>query len=386
MQPPDAVRAVHLPGHRRGEHIRVRRVLFMLLHQQVHRLFGQADRPHRIGGFRLGDPHLTLQAPRRFRHRQGSGLHIEVSPEQSRQLSPPQSRGQLQVEHGQDAVFLRRAEIGPDLLRRKDPHLLFLLRRQAAADGGVEGDEPLLHRLIQGGAEHGVEAPHRPGAQAPVLHPLVFLHPAALFGFVVELLKIQGGELLQLNFADVGRDMVLNVAAVVFGGGVLDSGLAIVLVPEPAPFLHRVLTGFSHINFAAFLNGPGQLLFALFLGFRQHVFVDGLARYWVSACRVTALPAAIGAFSQTALTVCSFLCRGHSPPVLISPSLSSMHSAIILMPSRKPRMKFSRAVMLSISCCDRTSLVRIVCPGSSRISSNCFSHRATRSTARFSSE
>ena len=35
-------------------------------------------------------------------------------------------------------------------------------------------------------------------------------------------------------------------------------------------------------------------------------------------------------------------------------SFSSMHSAISLTPNRKPRMKFSVAVILLISCCDRS--------------------------------
>ena len=135
----------------------------------------------------------------------------KVSPEKGRQLPPPQPRGQLKVKHGQDAVLLRRAEVGPDLLRRKDLHLLFLLRWQAAPDGRIEGNQTLPYRLIQGSAEHGVETPHRPGAQASIFHPLIFLHPAALFGLLVEFLELQGGELFQLDFADVGRDMMLNV-------------------------------------------------------------------------------------------------------------------------------------------------------------------------------
>ena len=63
-----------------------------------------------------------------------------------------------------------------------------------------------------------------------------------------------------------------------------------------------------------------------------------------------------------------------------------MHSAIILTPSRKPRMKFSMAVMLSISCCDSISFAKIVCPASSSCSASWVSKRATRFVARFNSE
>ncbi len=68
------------------------------------------------------------------------------------------------------------------------------------------------------------------------------LYPARLLGLVVELLEVEGGELVQFDAADVGDHMVLDVAAVVFGGGVLHGGLAVVFIPEPAPVRDGVLT------------------------------------------------------------------------------------------------------------------------------------------------
>ena len=164
-------------------------------------------------------------------------------------------------------MLLRRAEVYADLLRWKDLHLPFLFWRQTAADSRVVGDEPLHHRLVQRRAEHGVETAHRPGAQTPVLHTLVFLYSAAFFRLVVELLNIQSGELFQFDLTDVRRDVMLNVAAVVFHCAVLDGRFAVVLMPEPTPFLYRVLPCLGHINFPVFLNGLGQLLLALFLRF-----------------------------------------------------------------------------------------------------------------------
>lgn len=309
VQPPHAVRAVHLPRHRRGEHIRIFGVFGVFLYQKIHRLFRKADRPHRVGGFRLGDPHLTLQPSRRLRDVQGSGVHIKVSPEKGRQLSPSQPRGQLQIEHGQDSMLLGGTEVRSDLLRRKDLHLLFLLRRQTAAECRIERNEPLLHRLLQRSAEHGVESTHRSGTQALVLHALVLLHPAAALGFIVKYLKIQRGEFFQFDLTDAWYDVVLNVTAIIFSGGVLDRWLAVDLVPEPAPLAHCVLSSLTHIDFCAFLNGLCELFFAFLLRLGKNVFIDGLAGDRIMTGGVAALPPAILALADIALAVCSFLSR-----------------------------------------------------------------------------
>ena len=133
-------------------------------------------------------------------------------------------------------------EVDTDLFRWEGLHLLLFFGRELASSGGVVGDQPLLHRLVEALAEHGVKAADSFVAQAQILHVLVPFDPALGLGFVVELLEIQRGELTEFNFADVGRDVVFNVAAVVFRCAVFDGGLAVVLVPEPAPFLHCVLT------------------------------------------------------------------------------------------------------------------------------------------------
>ncbi len=61
VQPPQAVRAVDLARHRGREHHRVAGVLGVLLHQQVHRFFREADRPHRVLVSNL-DPGTTIVA------------------------------------------------------------------------------------------------------------------------------------------------------------------------------------------------------------------------------------------------------------------------------------------------------------------------------------
>ena len=88
------------------------------------------------------------------------------------------------------------------------------------------------------------------------------------------------------------------------------------------------------------------LFLGLGLSVSQNIFNDALATVGVVARCIWFIP----------------------PPVLISPSLSSMHSAMIRTPSRKTRTKFSSAVMLSISCCDSISFAKTACLASSSCS------------------
>lgn len=54
------------------------------------------------------------------------------------------------------------------------------------------------------------------------------MHPAFGLGLVVELLEVQGGELAELDFTDVGHDVLVDVVFVVGGGGLPDGGFGIV--------------------------------------------------------------------------------------------------------------------------------------------------------------
>ena len=303
VQPTDAVRAVEIPSYRGGEHDRVAGVFGVFLDQQVDGLLRQIDRPHRVGGFGLGYLYLAVDSSCGFGDAQGFGRQVKVSPEEGHQFAPPDACGQLQVEHGEDAVLISGSEVGTDLVCWKGLHLLLLLGRELASCGRVVRDEPFLHRLIQALPEHGVEAADGLVAEAQVLHALVPLDPAFGLGLVVELLDVQGSKFVQLDFADVGHDVLVDVVLVVGGGGFTDGGLGVILEPGFRPLAYCVLTGFVCIHFSGLLQGCRQLFFALFLRFRQDIFVDGLSRFWVVVCCVAALPAAVLALTNIALAV-----------------------------------------------------------------------------------
>lgn len=303
VEPPHTVGAVHLPGDRGGEHDRGEGVLAPLLDQQIHRLLGEEDRPDAVGRLGRADAHLAPEPPRRLGDGEGLALHVQVAPLKGHQLAPAQPGGQLQIEHSQHAVLLGGSQVVADLFRREDVHLPLFLGRQTAGHGGVVGDDALQHRLVETLAEHGVDAPDGADAETLVGHPLVLFHPALPPGVVVELLEVQGGELVQLDVADAGHHMVLDVALVVRGGGVFDGGFAVVFVPEPAPLGHGVLPGLGHVYLLVFLHGPLQLVLDLALGLAQDAFVDGLSVGGIPARGVLALSAAVLPLADVALAV-----------------------------------------------------------------------------------
>lgn len=129
VEPPHAVRAVHLPGDRGGEHDRVKRVFSMLLDQQLHRLLGEKDLADAVGCLGRADPHLALEPSRRFGDGQDLALYVQAAPLESYQLASAQAGGQFQIEHGQHPVFFGGGQVVLDLLRREDVHLSLFLGR-----------------------------------------------------------------------------------------------------------------------------------------------------------------------------------------------------------------------------------------------------------------
>ena len=110
-----------------------------------------------------------------------------------------------------------------------------------------------------------------------------------------------------------GGTVIINDGTVSATGG-CPGTLGISFKPQPHPLGHRVFSTSDYVYLPIFFNGPIQFFLALFLRFCQNIFVNGLARHRVAARRVAALPAAIGALAQAALSVCSFLSRSLSPP------------------------------------------------------------------------
>lgn len=307
VEPPYAVGTVHLPGDRGGKHDRVEGVLPMLLDQQLHRLLGEKHLADAVGRLGWADPHLALKPSRRFRDGQDLAFYVQVAPLKCHQLAPAQTSGQLQIEHSQHPMFFGGGQIVLDLLRREDVHLPLFLGRQAAGRRWVVGNEPLQYRLIETLTKHGVDSSNGADAERSILHALVLLHPARLPGMIVELLEVQGGEFVQLDRADAGDYMVLDQAAVIFGGGVLDGGLTVDLMPEPAPVGHGILPGLGHIDLLVFLHGGLELFLDLGLGLAQHVLVDGFTGRGITTCCVPSLPPPVFPFADAALAVGALL-------------------------------------------------------------------------------
>lgn len=295
------------PGRR--EQDGVVRVLFMLMHQQVHRLLGQRHLADRVFRFRLRHIQLALHAGDLLIHRQNALFHIQICPLERQQFAPAQATGQFQIEHGQDTVLLRFLKVSAGLFRRQDGHLFLVLGRDAAVLAGIIWDEPLLYRLLQRRLQHRVDAPHEGVGQgfAILLRPA--LHPAVFLGLVVHPLDMDGRELPELDHTDGRDDVVFDDPFIALGGVVADVGLAVSFKPQAAPLRCGVVARVIDGNAPVFPNGFRQLFLALRLGLVGHAFLDGFAGDRVDALGISALPAAVGLFADAALAVGSFLCH-----------------------------------------------------------------------------
>ena len=300
MGVPEGVRIVHRARLGRGEHIRVVRVLLVFQDQQIHRLLRDGDDADGVAGLGLAHLELPVDAVHLFRHGDGHIFHVQVSPEEGQQLAPAQAAGEFQVVRREQTAPVGLLEIGPNLLGKQNFHLLLLNLRELAPLRRVVRDQLLLHRLGQRRAEHPVDAVDEAVAQPLVLQLNMFVPLNTPGGFqpVIELLDLDRGELVQPDITDPGDDVLFDVVIVVVRRLLPDGGLGIGLEPQPHPFGYRVFATTDYVYLSIFLNGLGQLFLAFLLGFRQHVFVDGLARCRVAARCVAALPAAIGTFSH----------------------------------------------------------------------------------------
>lgn len=93
VDPGHRVRAPVAAGAGRWEQDGVVRVLFMLPHQDIHRLLGQRHPADGVLGLRLGHHQLTVDAGDLLAHREDAVLHVQVIPQQRQQLPSPQAAG-----------------------------------------------------------------------------------------------------------------------------------------------------------------------------------------------------------------------------------------------------------------------------------------------------
>lgn len=103
--PQHGVRTLVAACARRREQDGIVRMLFMLLDEQFHCLLRQCYLADGILRFWLRDHQFSIDTGDLFADRKDAVLHIKVIPLECQQLAPAQAAGQLQEEHGQDAVF-----------------------------------------------------------------------------------------------------------------------------------------------------------------------------------------------------------------------------------------------------------------------------------------
>ena len=69
---------------------------------------------------------------------------------------------------------------------------------------------------------------------------LVPLHPAVFLEVVVELLDLDGGQLVQLDVAQLGNDVLVDVVQVIIFGFLSEPRFGVDLIPQFDPSLDRV--------------------------------------------------------------------------------------------------------------------------------------------------
>ena len=154
-----------------------------------------------------------------------------------------------------------------------------------------------------------MDAPHRASRQGRVGLFLEPLHPPVGLGIVVHLLDLDGSEPFEFYSPDGRYNVVLDHVLIGFGGVGADHGLTVGFKPQPAPPRHGVVLVVVHRYAPVIPDGFRQLFLALGLRPGGHAFLNGAAGVGVDALGVSALPPAVGLFTDTALAVCSFLCH-----------------------------------------------------------------------------
>ena len=262
--------------HRRREHPAGIHRLFVLPQHCHHR--GRQD-DLSDGVFRLGRADLKL-APHivdLLVHIQHAGFEVQVVPLQRHELAPAQAGGQVQKKDFVVTLELRLNEKPLQFLSGQHLHLPCLFRRQLAADGWVQTNQPILHRLFQCGAAGGVAHTHHSVGQ-PFAVLVGEALPAAFLESAIELLQVVLRQLIQRDVPNLRNDMQADAALV----GLLRSGadlrLGVIFVPvrQPVPEGH-LRPHFFGLQPAAFLLELLEFFKALLLRFSENIFRFGIA-------------------------------------------------------------------------------------------------------------
>ena len=103
---------------------------------------------------------------------------------------------------------------------------------------------------------------------------LIPLHPAILLEVVVEFLNLDSSQLIQLDVAQLGDDVVVDVVQIVVLRLFPEPWLCVDLIPQLDPSLDRVGSCSGNIQLLAVCDCLLQLFLDLALGLAKDVLVD----------------------------------------------------------------------------------------------------------------
>lgn len=201
-----------------------------------------------------------------------------------------------------------------DLVGGQRVHLLMLDLRKRAAVRRIRQDQLLRDRLIHGRGDDLIDVPHRLGAET--LRLLLGLrpdHPALGQELLVELLQVKGGQLIQRDIADVGLDVVFDVALISLMRGRTNLDEDVILEPHVHPLSYRVLSGFGKVQLLRVGKRLLELFTHLCLRFAKNVFVNRFPGFGIMTRGVAALPAPVLALTDAAFAISSAFCHVASP-------------------------------------------------------------------------
>ena len=100
----EGVRVEHGAGLGRHKQVGTVWVLCVFLYQQLHRPLRNGQLADGVGRFGLADYQFTVDAVHLLADRDGHVLHIQVCPQQGKELAPAQTGGQLQIDGRQQSA------------------------------------------------------------------------------------------------------------------------------------------------------------------------------------------------------------------------------------------------------------------------------------------
>ena len=269
-------------------------VAFPLLLQNAYRICPQRDGAVGIFRFQRSLPYLAIDAANLTAHPERLSGEINVLPLETQQFTPAQTSCQFNVVHLENSGVLGLQQKCCQLVSAQGLHFPVLRFGKGAAVRGVMRDQVLLDGKLHGGRNDLIDVADSFRAETLCLFlGFLPLHSALCQQLLIELLKIQRGQLRQQDRSNGWFDVVADVALIGFVGGRTYFNLSVVFVPDVHPLTHRVFLPLRHIQTLALFDGGLEFLFCLCLRFCQHIFDDGLAGDRIVACGIAALPATI---------------------------------------------------------------------------------------------